>query len=57
VSGTRNKVAGAIEYLRGKMERLVGKHTGNRSAQIKGTGRQARGGARYGVGKAEDKLS
>jgi uncharacterized protein YjbJ (UPF0337 family) len=56
VSATGNKIAGAIEYLKGKLQRSAGKQTGNRSAQAKGFGRQAKGGMRYEAGKAQGKM-
>lgn len=53
MSATENKAAGAIEYIKGKLQRLVGKQTGNRSMQAKGVGHQAKGGVRYEAGKAQ----
>lgn len=54
MSGKRNRALGAIEYVKGKLQRAVGKHTGNRSMQAKGWGVQAKGGARYEAGKVQD---
>jgi uncharacterized protein YjbJ (UPF0337 family) len=51
-----NQAAGAMEYIKGKLQRVVGKHTGDRSMQMKGMGNQAKGGGRYEMGKAEGKL-
>jgi uncharacterized protein YjbJ (UPF0337 family) len=51
-----NEAAGAIEYIKGKLQRTFGKHTGDRSVQTKGVVNQAKGGARYEVGKAEGAL-
>jgi uncharacterized protein YjbJ (UPF0337 family) len=56
MSSRGNQAAGAIEYIKGKLERVMGKRTGNRSMQAKGVGHQARGGARYEAGKAEGAL-
>jgi uncharacterized protein YjbJ (UPF0337 family) len=48
MSSAGKKAAGGIEYIRGKLLRAWGKITGNRSMQ-------AKGGARYEVGKAQRK--
>jgi uncharacterized protein YjbJ (UPF0337 family) len=56
VSATGNKISGAIEYLKGKLQRTAGKQTGNRSAQAKGIGHQAKGGVRYKTGEAQGKM-
>jgi uncharacterized protein YjbJ (UPF0337 family) len=53
MSSTGNKMSGAIEYIQGKLQRVWGKLTGNRSMRARGMGHQARGGTRYGFGKAE----
>jgi uncharacterized protein YjbJ (UPF0337 family) len=56
MSATGKKVSGAVEYIKGKLQRMIGERTGNRSAQLKGMGHQVKGGVRYEAGKAEDKL-
>jgi uncharacterized protein YjbJ (UPF0337 family) len=53
MSGMSNHAAGAMEYIKGKLQRVVGKHTGDRSMQMKGFGNQSKGGGRYEAGKAE----
>jgi uncharacterized protein YjbJ (UPF0337 family) len=56
MSASGHKGAGAIEYIKGKLQRIIGKQTGNRSTQAKGFGHQAKGGARYEAGKARGKM-
>jgi uncharacterized protein YjbJ (UPF0337 family) len=56
VSASRNKVAGAIEYIRGKLQQAVGRQTGDQSAQAKGLGHRAKGGARYKTGEGQGKI-
>jgi uncharacterized protein YjbJ (UPF0337 family) len=56
MGSTRNKVTGAVEYVKGKVQMFVGKRTGNRSMQAKGMGHQVKGGVRYEVGKAQDAI-
>ena len=56
MGATRNKVLGAIEYIKGKLQRTAGRQTGDRSAQAKGFGRQAKGGVRYKTGEAQGKM-
>jgi uncharacterized protein YjbJ (UPF0337 family) len=56
VGATRKKVTGAIEYLKGKLQRSVGRRKGDRPAQAKGFGRQAKGGIRYKTGEAQGKM-
>lgn len=53
MSSKGNQAAGAMEYIKGKLQRTIGKHTGDRSMQARGVGNQAKGGARYEAGKAE----
>jgi uncharacterized protein YjbJ (UPF0337 family) len=54
MSGTGKKVAGGVQYVKGKLQRALGKLTGNRSMQARGWGNQAAGGTKYGVGRAQD---
>lgn len=53
MSGTKNTAAGATEYIKGKLLWVWGRLTGNRSMQARGAGHKAKGGARYGFGKAQ----
>ena len=54
MSAKGNQVRGAYNYIKGKLQLLIGKRTGDKSLQAKGVANQARGGARYEAGKAED---
>jgi len=56
MGATGNKVSGAIEYIKGKLQRTVGRQTGDRSTQAKGFGHQAKGGTRYKAGEAQGKM-
>ena len=56
MSGQGKMVSGGIEYLKGKLQRAVGKLTGNRGMQAKGYMNQGKGGAKYGVGKTEKRV-
>lgn len=56
MSARGKKVTGAIEYIRGKLERAMGRATGSRSAQARGIGHQVKGGSKYEAGKAQDKV-
>ena len=53
MSGTGKQAKGGMEYLKGKIQWMVGKLTHNRSMQARGVGHQAKGGATYETGKAQ----
>ncbi|HEX8919099.1 MAG TPA: CsbD family protein [Chloroflexota bacterium] len=53
MSGTEKKVSGAIDWIKGKLQRSFGKATDNKSMQMKGMGNQAKGGVKYGAGETE----
>ena len=53
MSAMRKMVAGAVDYIRGKLQRAIGQRTGNRKLQAKGYVSQGKGAAKYGSGKAE----
>jgi uncharacterized protein YjbJ (UPF0337 family) len=57
MSATKNKVAGAYNYVKGKLMRSLGKHTDDRSMQARGWATEGKGAARYGVGKSEDAVN
>ena len=50
---TGKQAKGAMAYLKGKIEWIVGKATHNRSMQAQGAGDQAKGGITYEAGKAQ----
>jgi hypothetical protein len=56
MSGVGKKVAKASTYIKGKLGRMLGGRMGSRSMQAKDYGNQARGGAKYGIGKAHDRV-
>jgi uncharacterized protein YjbJ (UPF0337 family) len=56
MSGTGKQAGGALEYLKGKMQRIVGGMTGDKSMRARGMGHQAKGGAKYETGKVQNKV-
>ncbi len=56
MSGEKMKAGGAGEYLKGKLQRALGRLTGKRSLQAKGLGSQAKGAAKYESGNIEGKI-
>lgn len=56
MSATGRTVSGAVEYIKGKLQRMMGKATGSKRTQLKGMGNQAKGGAKYESGKAQRKI-
>jgi uncharacterized protein YjbJ (UPF0337 family) len=57
MAGMGKQVRGGIEYLKGKIQWMVGKRSGNRSMQAKGAGHQVKGGATYETGKVQKTLN
>jgi uncharacterized protein YjbJ (UPF0337 family) len=56
MSGTGKMSSGAIEYLKGKLQWMIGKMTGSYKTRARGVGHQIKGGAKYETGKAERNL-
>ncbi len=56
MSGEMKKASGGFEYVKGKIQRWLGKTTGNRSMQAKGFGNQAKGGVKYEAGDIQGKV-
>lgn len=56
MSASGKRARGALEYLKGKIQRTVGSKTGNKSMQAKGMRHQAKGGAKYETGKVQGKV-
>jgi uncharacterized protein YjbJ (UPF0337 family) len=56
MAGMGNQIKGGLEYLKGKIQWMVGKRSGNRSMQAKGAGHQVKGGVTYETGKAQGAL-
>ena len=53
MAGMENQAKGGFAYLKGKLQWMVGKFTGNRSMQAKGAGNQVKGGVKYETGKVQ----
>ncbi|MEI6002247.1 CsbD family protein [Paraburkholderia bengalensis] len=52
----RNQMRGVAQQIKGKLNEIVGKATGNRTQQIKGDLQQAAGTARKALGDGKQKL-
>jgi uncharacterized protein YjbJ (UPF0337 family) len=53
-SRTRDKVSGAIQFVKGRLKERSGSRTGNRTRQASGEMDQVKGGARNKKGHAKD---
>ncbi len=53
MSGKGRMVSGAIDYIKGKLQRMVGDLTGSKKTKAKGYMNQAKGGVKYETGKAQ----
>ncbi len=53
MAGFGKQVSGAIQYIKGKLQRKAGDLTGNNKMKAKGYMNQGKGGVKYEAGKAE----
>ncbi|HLZ21680.1 MAG TPA: CsbD family protein [Ktedonobacterales bacterium] len=53
MQGDKNTAAGGMEKVKGKLQKGLGKLTGDRSMQAEGTGRETKGDIQQRIGNAE----
>jgi uncharacterized protein YjbJ (UPF0337 family) len=56
MSNTSRMISGAADYIKGKIQLMMGRATGSNSTKAKGIGNQVKGGVKYESGKAGKKI-